>query len=461
MTNVLIVGSGPTGLTLAIELARRGVDLRIVERSPRPPTGVRGKGLQPRTLEVFDDLGVIDEILATGSEYPSMRSYQGDKVVWEGSMGQLREPSDGVPYPNSIMQPQWRTERILRDRLAELGHRVELGAELTGFEQDDEGVTATLSTGEQVRCAYLVGADGGRSTVRKQLGVGFVGETYEDERMLLADIRTGDLDRDYWHVWGSLADRTVHFTICPLPNTDIFQLVTPDTGEDLTELVARHAPHVRIDEIVWRSEYRVNIRMAERFRAGRVFLAGDAAHVHSPAGGQGLNTGVQDAYNLGWKLAAGSEALLATYEDERMAVAEHVLGLSTRLYRENDTRRGDNTNQLDLAYPGSPLSVGERGGERLGAYFAEQRGTGFLLLADTAAGHPVLPADTAPGHPSTVLPADTAPGHRFTVLPPLDGQEGVMLVRPDGYIGYHGDESGLSAYLSGFGIAAPLSDAAR
>ncbi|SDK50421.1 FAD-dependent monooxygenase [Nonomuraea jiangxiensis] len=436
MTHVLIVGSGPTGLTLAIELARRGIEFRIVEKSTEPPAGVRGKGLQPRTLEVFDDLGVIDEILATGREYPSLRGYQGDRVVWEGRMDELREPSASVPYPNLIMQPQWRTERILRDRLAALGHRVEFGAELTGFEQDGDGVTATLTGGERVRCAYLVGADGGRSTVRKRLGVGFAGETFESERMMLADIRTRDLDHDHWHAWGSLETRAVHFTICPLPDTDLFQLVAPGEG-DIAALVAEHAPHVRIDEIVWRSDYRVNIRMAERFRVGRVFLAGDAAHVHSPAGGQGLNTGVQDAYNLGWKLAVGSEALLATYEDERMAVAEHVLGLSTRLLRTGDVRRGDDTNQLDLAYLGSPLSVGERGGERLGTLFAEQRGTGLLLLGEPAGDHPAR------------------------VLPPLDGQRGVILVRPDGYIGYHGEESGLSAYLSGFGIEAPLARAAR
>ncbi|MEW9553723.1 FAD-dependent monooxygenase [Nonomuraea sp. NPDC050783] len=437
MTHVTIVGSGPTGLTLAIELARRGVDLRIVERSPEPPGGVRGKGLQPRTLEVLDDLGVIDEILATGRAYPPLRSYQGDRVVWEGRMDEPREPSPGTPYPNLIMQPQWRTEAILRDRLAELGHRVEFGAEVTGLEQDADGVTAVLATGERVRSAYLVGADGGRSTVRKRLGVPFRGETYDSERMLLADIRTRDLDRDHWHAWGSLAERSIHFTVCPLPGTDVFQLAAPYPGhDDLAALVAEHAPHVRIDEVVWRSEYRVNIRMADRFRSGRVFLAGDAAHVHSPAGGQGLNTGVQDAYNLGWKLALGSEALLETYEDERMAVAEHVLGLSTRLYRDREIKRGDDTDQLGLAYPGSPLSVGERGGERLGAYFAEQRGTGFLLVGEVTADH----------------------GAR--VLPPLPGQEGVLLVRPDGYIGYHGDESGLSAYLSGFGIAAPLSSAA-
>lgn len=355
-------------------------------------------------------------------------------------MDELREPSAAVPYPNLIMQPQWRTERILRDRLASLGHHVEYGAEVTGVEQDRDGVTATLATGERVRSSYLVGADGGRSIIRKSAGIGFAGETFDSERMLLADVRTGDLDRDHWHAWGSLEKQTVHFTLCPLPGTDVFQLVAPHPGhDDLVALVAEHAPHVRIEEIVWRSEYRVNVRLAARFRAGRVFLAGDAAHVHSPAGGQGLNTGVQDAYNLGWKLAIGSEPLLETYEDERRAVAEHVLGLSTRLYREGDHRRGGDTDQLGLAYLGSALSVGESGGERLGAYFAEQRGTGFLLLAGPAPGLPP----------------------QLTVLPPLDGQRGVMLVRPDGYIGYHGDVSGLSAYLSGFGIAAPVSSAAR
>ncbi|MFI6602215.1 FAD-dependent monooxygenase [Nonomuraea sp. NPDC050536] len=432
MTHVLIVGSGPTGLTLAIELARRGVDLRIVERSPEHPGGVRGKGLQPRTQEVFDDLGVIDEIVATGSAYPPIRSYQDGKVVWEGRMDEVKPVTDGEPYPNLVMQPQWRTERILRDRLAELGHHVELGTEVTDFEQDADGVTVTLGTGETVRCAYLVGADGGRSTVRKRLGIGFAGETFDSERMLLADVKVRGLDRDHWHIWGDMVAKELRVSLCPLPGTDVFQLVTTlDSLDEVTD--------VEIDEVVWRSEYRVNIRMADRFRVGRVFLAGDAAHVHSPAGGQGLNTGVQDAYNLGWKLASGDERLIDTYEYERMGVAEHVLGLSTRLLRDQDLSRGDETKQLGLAYYGSPLSVGERGGQRLGALLAEQRGTGFLLLADTTQQY----------------------GEQITVVPPLPGQEGVMLVRPDGYIGYHGDEAGLSAYLSGFGIPAPLASASR
>ncbi|NUW37380.1 FAD-dependent monooxygenase [Nonomuraea sp. SMC257] len=438
MTNVLIVGSGPTGLTLGIELARRGVAFRIVERSSGPAEGVRGKGLQPRTLEVFDDLGVIDEILATGSAYPPLRSYQGEQVVWEGRMDEPREPSPGVPYPNLVMQPQWRTERILRDRLAELGGHVEYGAGVTAVEQDAESVTATLATGERVRCSHLVAADGGRSTVRKLLGVGFLGDTYESDRAVLADVRTRDLDRDHWHLWGDMAAKVLHVSLCPLPGTDVFQLVAPYTGEDdPRRILAEHAPHVTLDEVIWRSEYRVNVRMAERFRVGRVFLAGDAAHVHSPAGGQGLNTGVQDAYNLGWKLALGGERLLDTYEHERMEVAADVLGLSTRLYREREHKRGGETDQLAIGYTDSPLSVGERGGERLGGPFDAQRGTHFTLLAATGRDY----------------------GDAVRVHPPLDGRQGVILVRPDGYIGYHGDESGLSAYLSGWGIAAPLASA--
>ncbi|MBB5083268.1 FAD-dependent monooxygenase [Nonomuraea endophytica] len=423
MRNVLIVGAGPTGLTLAVELARRGLDFRIVEKSAAHPAGVRGKGLQPRTLEVFDDLGVVEEVLASGSTYPPIRSWADGEVVWEGRMSEIRQASAAVPYPNLIMQPQWRTERILRERLAQFGHEVELGTELVGFEQDEEGVTATLGGGERERFGYLVGADGGKSFVRGHLGVGFAGETFDSERMLVADVRAKGMDGEHWHVWGDITKKVLNYSLCPIPGTDVFQFTAPGATE---------FPEI-VEEVLWQSEYRVNIRMAERFRVGRVFLAGDAAHVHSPAGGQGLNTGVQDAYNLGWKLAVGDDALLDTYAFERMAVAEHVLGLSTRLLRTGDLKRDEETQQLNLAYLDSPLSRGPRGGERFGALFEEQRGPHFLLLANTSQGY----------------------GEAVRVHPPQEGQEGVILVRPDGYVGYHGEESGLSAYLSGFGIAAP------
>ncbi|WP_436761003.1 FAD-dependent oxidoreductase [Streptosporangium sp. V21-05] len=522
---VLVVGAGPTGLTLAIDLARRGVDVRIVERSPEPPTGSRGKGIQPRTQEVFDDLGVIEEVIATGGIYPAMRAYRGDQVVWEGRMHEIREPDAEVPYPMVLMQPQWRVERILRDRLAELGRMVEFGVEVTGFEQDGDGVTVTL-TGpglgagsgsepvsgseqgagcgvERVRCAYLVGADGGRSFVRGHLPIGFEGETFETERMLIGDVRTPDLDREYWHVWADTATGTMRVALCPLPGTDVFQFTAPVTGET-PELSPESfqkifdegsgRTDVRFTAVSWVSLYRVNIRMAERFRAGRVLLAGDAAHVHSPAGGQGLNTGVQDAYNLGWKLAAALGGapgrLLDTYEEERLPVAADVLGISTRLHRraeagERDAHvRDGETQQLLLGYRGASLAVGERGGERVpdavlgtgtrsgevsgtetrpddvtatGRLFDVLRGPHFTLLA-VGTAHAALVKEVnaayGPGvRAHTVLQGDEpcGPGDLLDV----DGRihrhygRGLVLVRPDGYVGYHGGEDGLQDYLAG------------
>lgn len=172
MIDVLIVGAGPTGLTLACELARRGVAHRIVERSPRPFDGSRAKGLQPRTLEVLDDLGLVDRVLAAGALYPSLLVHLGGEATHETRMDELHDARPDVPYPNIWMLPQWRTGELLAERLAELGGQVELGVEVTGFTQDADGVTATLSTGETLRAGYLVGADGGRSAVRRALGVG-------------------------------------------------------------------------------------------------------------------------------------------------------------------------------------------------------------------------------------------------------------------------------------------------
>ncbi|MFF5207855.1 FAD-dependent oxidoreductase [Streptosporangium sp. NPDC000396] len=479
-TQVIIAGAGPTGLTLAVELARRGVSFRIVEKASEHPGGSRGKGLQPRTQEVFDDLGVIDELLATGESYPAIRAYGGDQqVVWEGRMQEPREPEAAVPYPMLLMQPQWRTELILRDRLAGLGHTVELGTEVTAFEQDEEGVTVTLNGTEQVRCAYLVGADGGRGFVRKHLGVGFEGETFESERMLLGDVKTPDLDREYWHTWADLATRTLHAGLCPLPGTDVFQFTAPFTGEETPELSLESfqkifdegsgRTDVRFTDLTWASVYRVNIRMAERFRVGRVFLAGDAAHVHTPAGGQGLNTGVQDAYNLGWKLAnvlgGAPEQLLDTYEEERLPVAADVLGISTKLY--NKAKRGDKdalerdeeTQQLLLGYDSS-LAVGERGGERApdatlegGRLFDVLRGPHFTLLAlGTAHADLVEKTNTTYG---AAVRAHTVvrPGEEGDLVD-VEGQihdhygQGLVLIRPDGYVGYHGDENGIGGYLA-------------
>ncbi len=215
---VLAAGAGPTGLTAAIELARRGVTVRIVDRADQFSVGSRGDGMQPRTQEVFEDLGVLDEIGKSGIGAPLMRMYVDDEVTWEGRMADPVDPRPDVPYPNAWFVPQWRTEEILRERLAGLGVWVELGTALVGFEQDAAGVTATLErdgVAETVRVGYLIGADGGRSVVRRTLGVAFVGETDEQVRMLLADVRADGLDHEFGHGW-MLADGRAFFGLTPL-----------------------------------------------------------------------------------------------------------------------------------------------------------------------------------------------------------------------------------------------------
>src|SRR5580704_3475128 len=170
-TVVLIVGAGPAGLTLAIDLARRGISFRLIEAATAPFQGSRGKGIQPRTLEIFDDLGVIDAILAAGQPYPKFRIHLGPFSLRAGGFASCKQPSESVPYPNLWMVPQARSEAILRERLRSLGGEVEFGKALATFTQNEHGVDATLATGELVRANFLVGCDGGHSTVRKMLGV--------------------------------------------------------------------------------------------------------------------------------------------------------------------------------------------------------------------------------------------------------------------------------------------------
>src|SRR4051812_11151763 len=340
---VLIVGAGPTGLTLACDLARRGVAARIVEASPGPQPGSRGKGLQPRSLEVFDDLGIVERVLAHGRPAMPMRSVALDGQVTLGGAEpeSLRNRPD-IPYTTSLVTPEWRVEEALRLLLADLGGTVEFGTTLVGFEQSEEGVSAVVvkdGEAETITARWLIGCDGGHSTVRKQAGIAFEGETREEVRMLVADVDVDGLDREAWHMWrhadGFLA-------LCPLPSTDVFQYqagLAPGQDPELSvanlqAILERRSGRtdLRLREPEWSSLWRANIRLADRYRAGCVFLAGDAAHIHSPAGGQGMNTGIQDAYNLGWKLAAvamgGSAALLDSYEAERRPVAAGVLLLS-------------------------------------------------------------------------------------------------------------------------------------
>ena len=326
-TDVLICGAGAAGLSLAIDLARRDVDFRLIEKAQAPFRGSRGKGIQPRSLEVFEDYGIVDRMFAAGGLYPPIRDYREDGSFADASLSEDSAPTPSEPYRAPLMTPQFLTEAVMRERLAELGRRPEFGRELTGFSQDAEGVTAQVGK-DVVRARYLVGADGGRSFVRRTLGVDFPGKTL-GVRAIVADVVLEGVGRDAWHRFGSGVDQIM---LCPLAGTDLFQVQGPVSlegdvdlsAEALTVLVAERAKRsIVIRSVAWASAYSMNARLADSYRVGRVFLAGDAAHTHPPTGGQGLNTSIQDSYNLGWKLAAvlngAPDKLLATYQEERAA----------------------------------------------------------------------------------------------------------------------------------------------
>jgi 2-polyprenyl-6-methoxyphenol hydroxylase-like FAD-dependent oxidoreductase len=479
MPGVIISGAGPAGLTLAIELARRDVDFLLIDKAPRPFPGSRGKGIQPRTLEVFEDLGVVDRMVAAGGEFPVQRIYTEAGAVDRRVM-EHQEPTPAEPYRNPLLLPQFRTESLLRDRLADLGHAPAYGRELLGLHVTEDGVTARIGD-QSVHASFLVGCDGGASPVRKALGIGYPGKSL-GIRAFVADVRSDSLSADAWHTWHE-GDRTRQITMCPLAGTDLFQCQggLPLEGDvdvsaaGLTEMLRERTGRtdLTITDVPWASVFLMGARLADAFRSGRAFLAGDAAHTHPPTGGQGLNTSVQDAYNLGWKLAAvlsgtpDPELLLDSYEIERRGIAESVLGLSTRLLDEaarRGMRRGRDTQQLDLGYPTSPLN----GPGALSGY----RAPDAPLL--TGAGHPTRlftllagPHWTLLAHETTDTPAPRAGLHIHTTGPTAELQDPTnhlatsykltpgtyVLIRPDNYVALTTtDHNAIDAYLTKSGL---------
>ncbi|MFN3635299.1 MAG: FAD-dependent oxidoreductase [Rhizobium rhizophilum] len=469
--DVLICGAGAAGLTLAIDLARRGISFRLIEKMEGPFHGSRGKGIQPRTQEVFDDIGILDRIVAAGGLYPPQRDYRDNGSYTESLVMEQVPATAAEPYHLPLMVPQFRTEGVMRERLVELGYRPEFSCELVGFTQDDEGVTARLvgKAGEEViRVRYLIGADGGRSFVRHALDIGFPGKTL-GVRAIVADVVLTGLGRNAWHRFneGSMARQ---IALCPLGGTDLFQIQGPIplegdidiSAEGLAALVAERSGRddILIHSVSWASAYTMNARLADRYRVGRTFLVGDAAHIHPPTGGQGLNTSVQDAYNLGWKLAAvlrgAPEVLLDSYEEERRPTAATMLGLATELLesaKRGDMRRGRAVHQLDIGYPGSSLALqttkltdGLRAGDRApdapihGAagqttrLFELFKGVHWTLLGyevgrDVVAPRPNLHIHTF-GPCGDVIDADHHVRDAYALS---DGEW--ALIRPDGYVG--------------------------
>jgi 2-polyprenyl-6-methoxyphenol hydroxylase-like FAD-dependent oxidoreductase len=489
--DVLVCGAGAAGLTLAIDLARRGVAFRVIDKSPAPFAGSRGKGIQPRSQEVFEDLGVLNRLFATGGKYPPLRSYKPDGSFADEQGFQASAPTPDEPYRSALMVPQFLTEAVLRERLIERGHRAEFGNELTAFTQDRHGVTATIvgSEGKRtIHTRYLVGADGGRSFVRHALGIEFPGRTL-GVRAIVADLFVDGVSGDAWHRWGEGAANSI--SLCPLAGTDMMQLQGPVTAEgniDVTAeglnalLAARTGrSDIVVRSVSWASVYTMNARIADRYRVGRAFLAGDAAHIHPPTGGQGLNTSLQDGYNLGWKLAAvldgAPETLLASYEEERRTVAAEMLGLTTGLLeaaKRGSMQRGREVHQLDIGYPQSSpkLEQPQRAGGVLpgdrapdapikGAgglptrLFELSRGPHWTLLGygvDRLAG-PAPRAGLrihAVGARGDITDAD---GHFQTAYGLAPGDW--VLIRPDGYIGAIVSSENLPAletYLENVGV---------
>ncbi|MEV5238990.1 FAD-dependent monooxygenase [Streptomyces cinnamoneus] len=492
-TEVLVVGAGPTGLVLAIDLARRGIPHRVVERAERGFPGSRGTGIQPRTLEVFDDLGVLPAFLAESRAIAPSQIWEGAERVAVRALVESADDSPGIPYPDPQMLPQWRTVELLGARLEELGGHVDFRTELTGFTQDADGVTATVrhadGTAETVRAGWLVAADGGRSTVRKALGVPFTGERLPSAPMLIADVilagpDRAEIDRDHWHMWPKSADGFL--ALRPLEGTEAVQVIAglgDDAGdlegepgatpEQVTRLVAgRSGLRLTVDQVRWSSVYRAGTAMAERFREGRVILAGDAAHIHPPSGGQGLNTSLQDAYNLGWKLGAvlrlgAPEELLDSYDAERRRVAADVLGLASRVHRADQSgaeggfqRRGKETHQLTLGYRESPLSRELRRDVPEGALRAGDRAPDAPCV--DASGTAVRLFDLFRGPHFTLLDLTGAPaaaplpdwirtyavgdGPKAALRDPEGHAKaaygsGLFLVRPDGYVALATDDA--------------------
>ncbi len=330
MFDVIIAGGGPTGMMLASELRLHGLQPLVLEKDAEPTPVVRSLGLHARSIEVMDQRGLLERFLAIGKQYPI------------GGFAAIPKPPPerlDTAHPYTLGLPQTETDRLLTEHAIELGVELRRSCEVVGLSQDSDGVSVELADGTQLRSQYLVGCDGGRSTVRKLLGVGFPGESSQVETLLGEMQLIASMDT-ITAANTEVRKTQLRFGIMPL-GEGMYRVVVPADGvaedrvaptlDDIKrQLQVTAGTDFGVHSPRWLSRFGDATRLADQYRTGRVLLAGDAAHVHPPLGGQGLNLGVQDAFNLGWKLAAAvngwaPEGLLDSYHVERHPVAADVL----------------------------------------------------------------------------------------------------------------------------------------
>lgn len=335
MFDVIISGGGPTGMMLASELRLHGVEVLVLEKDAEPSMAVRSLGLHPRSIEIMDQRGLLDRFLALGQQYPGVGRFAGIDKPLPADLDTAHAYILGIPQPV--------TDRLLAERAVELGAEVRRGCEVTGIEQDADGATVELADGTRLRSRWLVGCDGGRSLVRRQLGVGFPGDpasnewihsemevtTPADELAELVD----EVRKTHRGFGVGPAGNGLYRAVVPSATVAEDRSVPPTLEELRTQLRAFAGTDFGVHSPRWITRFSDATRLAEEYRAGRVFLAGDAAHIHPPLGGQGLNLGIQDSFNLGWKLAAevngwAPDGLLDTYRAERHPVAADVLTIT-------------------------------------------------------------------------------------------------------------------------------------
>ena len=342
MTDVIVVGAGPTGLTLACGLQAAGVDVRVLDKASGPAVTSRALGLQPRGVEVLDRLGALGDLPDRGLPIRTVTINVDGRELASFPVGQATR----LGGPRGLIMSQADIEAALRDRLIALGGDVEWGRGVSGLEPERHGVRVRLDDGSDADASWVVAADGAHSVVRKAMGIGFPGVPVV-ERFLLADVHADiDLQRGGATSW---LRGDMMLAVFPLPGIDLWRVMAPAPtgfGDEPaaaaivdylgTRLAAEAGGTIR--SVVWTSSFRIQRRLADSYRRARVLLAGDAAHIQSPFGGQGMNTGIGDAENLAWKLALvvsgrAGERLLDSYEAERRPIAKGVLGLDKRCYR--------------------------------------------------------------------------------------------------------------------------------